>query len=91
MNYTQNAHQAIFNIKDIRLRLGQILSELERRKQPILIIYRSKPKAWLYPYEEHFQTDDLFVKWEKEVLKKYQKIKANDLINLIRKDRDLRK
>lgn len=81
-------NQPTFNATDFRFRLGAILEELERRKKPILIISRSKPKAWLYPYEENSSSEDLFLKWQKEILPKYQKIKARDLISLIRQDRE---
>lgn len=80
--------QQTFNATDIRFRLGKILNELTRRRGPILIIDRSKPRAWLYPYENITDGEDLFIKWEKEVLPRYRRIKAKDLINLIRKDRE---
>lgn len=80
--------QQTFNATDIRFRLGQILNELARKRKPILIINRSKPRAWLCPYENITAEEDLFIKWEKEALPRYRRIKAKDLINLIRKDRE---
>ncbi|MFN4212622.1 MAG: hypothetical protein ACK4FL_01495 [Microgenomates group bacterium] len=77
-----------YNTTDIRFRLGKILNQLERIKQPILIISRSKPKAWLYPYDKVSSPEDLFEKWKKQALPKYQKIKAKQLITLIRQDRE---
>lgn len=88
MNTTQIHDWRTYNTTDIRFRLGTILEELQRRKKPILIISRSKPKAWLYPYEEIPQGEDFFAKWMKEVLPKYAKIRAKDLITLIRQDRE---
>jgi len=70
--------------------LGAILNELERKKKPILLISRSKPKAWLYPYEENKNPDDLFKKWFSQILPKYKNAKAKEIISLIRKDRDSR-
>lgn len=87
MNNT-DFEQKTFNATDLRFRLGAILAELERRESPILIISRSKPKAWLYPYKESLTKEDFFAKWDKEALPKYRKIKAKDLILLIRRDRE---
>ena len=78
-----------YNATDLRFKLGQILAQLEQKKQPILIISRSQPKAWLYPYNQR-PTQDFFAQWEKNVLPKYKKVKAKELIGLIRKDRDER-
>lgn len=77
-----------YNTTDVRFRLGKILNELERVKKPVLIISRSKPKAWLYPYDQISSTEDFFEKWEKQALPKYLKIKAKQLITLIRRDRE---
>lgn len=91
MNTTQNLNWQTVNTTDIRFRLGAILDELQRKKTPILLISRSKPKAWLYPYEENINSEDHFTKWDNEVLPRYRKkIKAKDLISLIRNDRDKR-
>lgn len=90
MDTTQILDWQTFNTTDVRFRLGRILTELQRRKKPVLIISRSKPKAWLYPYEVIPAGEDIFIKWQKEVLPKYSKIKAKKLIALIRKDRDQR-
>jgi len=73
---------------DLRFNLGKILEDLDRQQSPILIISRSKPKAWLYPYEPTNKSGDLFLKWQTESLPKYKKIRAKNLINIIRKDRD---
>lgn len=78
-----------YNATDLRFKLGQILTQLEQKQQPILIISRSQPKAWLYPYHQK-STQDFFARWEKNVLPKYKKVKAKELIDLIRKDRDER-
>jgi PHD/YefM family antitoxin component YafN of YafNO toxin-antitoxin module len=88
MNNTHILSPQTYNTTDVRFQLGKILNELERLKKPVLIISRSKPKAWLYPYDEISSTEDLFKKWEKEALPKYQKIKAKQLISLIRQDRE---
>ncbi|PIU36583.1 hypothetical protein CO005_03615 [Candidatus Roizmanbacteria bacterium CG_4_8_14_3_um_filter_34_9] len=72
---------------DLRFNLGKILEDLDRQKSPVLIISRSKPKAWLYPYEPINTSGDLFLKWQTESLPKYKKIKAKNLISIIRKDR----
>ena len=45
------ANQQTVNATDIRFNLGRILEDLDRQGNPVLIISRSKPKAWLYPYE----------------------------------------
>ena len=81
------ANQQTINATNIRFNLGKILEDLERQGSPFLIISRSKPKAWLYPYES-VASQDLFLKWQKEVLPKYKKIKAKNLISIIRKDRE---
>ena len=91
MNTTQSADWKTVNTVDIRFRLGEILEELQREKSPILVISRSKPKAWLYPYEDSQNANDLFARWQRQILPKYAKAKAKDLIDLIRKDRDSRK
>lgn len=88
MNTTDIFTPQTCNTTDVRFRLGKILNELERRKKPILIISRSKPKAWLYPYEEIPSGEDFFEKWKKQALPKYLKIKASQLITLIRRDRE---
>lgn len=85
---TTNFPTITYNSTDLRFRLGAILEELERKSSPILIISRSKPKAWLYPYREKAFDNAAFDKWQKEVLPKYKKIKAKALIELIRKDRE---
>jgi len=72
----------------LRFNLGKILENLDRQQNPVLIVSRSKPKAWLIPYETINTSGDLFVKWQTESLPKYKKIKAKSLINIIRKDRD---
>lgn len=90
MNTTQLGNLQTVNTTDVRFRLGAILNELQRRKTPILLISRSKPKAWLYPYEEEGNTKDFFATWYKQILPKYKKAKVKDLISLIRKDRDSR-
>ncbi len=87
MNTTSIINQTV-NTTDIRFNLGKILTDLERRRSPILIISRSKPKAWLYPYEAQLSTDDLFLQWQQRVLSKYQKIKTKHLLKIIRHDRD---
>ena len=81
-------NQQTINATDIRFNLGKILEDLERQGSPFLIISRSKPKAWLYPYEPVNSSGDLFLKWQTESLPKYKKIRAKNLINIIRKDRD---
>ncbi|MBI5123127.1 hypothetical protein HZA75_04695 [Candidatus Roizmanbacteria bacterium] len=81
-------NQQTINATDIRFNLGKILEDLDRQGTPFLIISRSKPKAWLYPYEPVNSSGDFFLKWQTEVLPKYKKIKAKNLINIIRKDRD---
>ena len=81
-------NQQTINATDIRFNLGKILEDLERQGSPFLIISRSKPKAWLYPYEPVNSSGDLFLKWQTESLPKYKKIKAKNMINIIRKDRD---
>jgi len=81
-------NQQTVNATDIRFNLGKILEDLDRQGSPFLIISRSKPKAWLYPYEPINTSGDYFLKWQKEVLPKYKKIKAKNLINIIRKDRE---
>lgn len=88
MSHSFPASQQIYNTTDLRFRLGRILAELERIKKPVLIISRSKPKAWLYPYEKTTFAEDLFNKWVLEVSPKYKKINARQLISLIRKDRE---
>lgn len=90
MNITQNMDWKTVNTTDIRFRLGSILEELQRQKAPFLVISRSKPKAWLYPYESGQNADDLFKRWQRQILPKYQKITAKDLIGLIRQDRENR-
>jgi hypothetical protein len=81
-------NQQIVNTTDIRFKLGRILDDLGRQGKPLLIISRSKPKAWLYPYEPcRPSSGELFSKWQK-VLPKYKKIKAKNLVEAIRKDRD---
>jgi hypothetical protein len=90
MNTTQVLDWQTFNTTDVRFRLGKILEEVKRRGRPALIISRSKPRAWLYPYEEVRGGVDFFAKWQKQVLPKYPKIKARDLISLLRQDRDQR-
>lgn len=87
MNNIVVNHQTV-NATDIRFNLGKILDDLERQGSPFLIISRSKPKAWLYPYEPVTISGDLFLKWQTEALPKYKKIKAKNLINFIRKDRE---
>ena len=60
MNTTIPAQQTI-NATDIRFNLGKILDDLGRQGNPYLIISRSKPKAWLYPYEPvQSSSEDLF-------------------------------
>lgn len=87
MNTTIPAQQTI-NATDIRFNLGKILDDLGRQGNPYLIISRSKPKAWLYPYQPvHSSSEDLFLKWGKIVLTKYKKIRARNMIDIIRKDR----
>jgi len=81
-------NQQTINATDIRFNLGKILEDLERQGSPFLIISRSKPKAWLYPYEPVNSSKDFFKKWQTEALPKYKKIKAKNLIRLIRKDRE---
>lgn len=90
MNTTQKSTLQTVNTTDVRFRLGQILNELEKKKLPILLISRSKPKAWLYPYEEDENPKELFEKWYTQVRPKYHLAKAKDLISLIRKDRENR-
>lgn len=90
MNNIQTGDWQTFNTTDVRFRLGRILTELQRRRKPVLIISRSKPKAWLYPYEQKGEREDLFGKWYTEVLPKYSKVKAQKLITLIRRDREQR-
>jgi len=87
MNTTVAINQTV-NTTDIRFNLGKILTNLEKRRSPILIISRSKPKAWLYPYETQSLAADLFLQWQRQVLPKYQKIKTKDLLKIIRSDRD---
>lgn len=87
MNTTNN-QTSTYNATDLRFRLGEILDELERKSAPILIISRSRPKAWLYPYEDKNLTDDFFDRWQKTALPKYKTIKAKKLIAFIRKDRE---
>lgn len=82
------ANQRTVNTTDIRFNLGKILDDLDRQRTPFLIISRSKPRAWLYPYESTNISGDFFLKWQKEVLPKYKKIKAKKLIEIIRKDRE---
>lgn len=81
-------NQQTVNATDIRFNLGKILDDLDRQGGPVLIISRSKPKAWLYPYEPVAVSGDLFLKWQIEALPKYKKIKAKNLIGIIRKDRE---
>ncbi len=81
-------NQQTVNATDIRFNLGKILEDLGRQGSPFLIISRSKPKAWLYPYEQANISGDFFMKWQMEALPKYKKIKAKDLISIIRKDRE---
>ena len=83
-----NTNQQTINATDLRFRLGKILEDLGRQGDPFLIISRSKPKAWLYPYENIKSRGDLFLKWKKDILPKYKKVKAKDLIAIIRKDRE---
>jgi PHD/YefM family antitoxin component YafN of YafNO toxin-antitoxin module len=90
MEATQIWDWQTFSTTDVRFRLGQILEMLQRRKRPVLIISRSKPKAWLYPYEVAPGGEKFFSQWQKEVLPKYAKTKAKELIALIRQDRDRR-
>ncbi|MBI4991246.1 hypothetical protein HZB96_04100 [Candidatus Gottesmanbacteria bacterium] len=85
---TTNIDTTTYNATDLRFRLGAILDELDRRSAPILIISRSKPCAWLYPYTKKALTSAAFDKWQKEALPKYKKIKAQKMIELIRIDRD---
>ena len=87
MNNTITSQQTI-STTDLRFNLGKILEDLDNQGSPFLIISRSKPKAWLYPYELVNSSEDLFLKWQTEALPKYKKIKANKLISLIRKDRE---
>lgn len=77
-----------YNATDLRFKLGAILEELERRSSPILIISRSQPKAWLYPYTQKTLSDSAFEKWQKLAFPKYKKIRAEKMIDLIRKDRE---
>ena len=81
-------NQQTISATDIRFNLGKILADLDRQGSPFLIISRSKPKAWLYPYEPMNFSGDLFLKWQTEALPKYNKIKAKELMNIIRKDRE---
>lgn len=81
-------NQQTISATDIRFNLGKILEDLDRQGSPFLIISRSKPKAWLYPYESVNISGDLFLKWQTEALPKYKKIKAKKLISIIRKDRE---
>ncbi|PIV09896.1 hypothetical protein COS51_00965 [Candidatus Roizmanbacteria bacterium CG03_land_8_20_14_0_80_36_21] len=81
-------NQRTINATDIRFNLGKILEDLDRQGSPFLIISRSKPKAWLYPYEPVNSSEDFFLKWQTEALPKYKKIKAKNLISIIRKDRE---
>lgn len=81
-------NQQTVNTTDIRFNLGKILEDLDRRQSPVLIISRSKPKAWLIPYEATNTVPDLFLEWQTNVLPKYKKIKASNLISIIRKDRE---
>ncbi|OGG02753.1 hypothetical protein A2W14_02665 [Candidatus Gottesmanbacteria bacterium RBG_16_37_8] len=90
MNTTNEKQFKTVNTTDIRFRLGSIISELERTKSPVLIISRSRPKAWLYPFEKGRRREDPFALWYKKILPKYAKISANQLIDLVRKDRDNR-
>ena len=80
--------QQTVNATEIRFNLGKILDDLDRKGSPVLIISRSKPKAWLYPYEPVNVFENLFLKWQKKALPKYKKIKAKNLISIIRKDRE---
>lgn len=86
MNNINSSYQTV-NSTDIRFKLGKILEDLERERTPFLIISRSKPKAWLYPFEQK-DSGDFFEKWRKTVSSKYKQVKAADLIKLIREDRD---
>lgn len=90
MNTTQIGSIQTVNTTDVRFRLGAILEDLQRKKTPILLISRSKPKAWLYPFEEDENAQTLFDAWYKRILPKYKKANADDLISLIRKNRDNR-
>jgi len=81
-------NQQTVNATDLRFNLGKILDDLDRQGSPFLIISRSKPKAWLYPYESVNISVDFFLKWQTEALPKYKKIKAKHLIGVIRKDRE---
>jgi len=90
MDTTQVLDWQTFNTTDGVLSGEDILAELQRRKKPVLIISRSKPRAWLYPYEIIPMGEDVFSQWHKKVLPKYAKIKVKKLIALIRKDRDQR-
>lgn len=87
---TTNITQQTYNATDLRFRLGAILDELERKKKPVLIISRSKPRAWLVPYDVTMAASELFDEWGKDVLPKYKKVKASELIKLIRQDRERR-
>lgn len=80
--------QQTISATDLRFNLGKILEDLDRQGNPFLIISRSEPKAWLYPYEAVSSAQDLFLKWQNEALPKYKKIKAKNLISIIRKDRE---
>ena len=80
--------QHTVNATELRFNLGKILADLERKGNPLLIISRSKPKAWLYPYERANSATDLFTRWRRTALSKYKKIKADNLIAIIRKDRE---
>ena len=90
MNTTQTSDWKTVNTVDIRFRLGSILEELQRGKSPFLVISRSKPRAWLYPYEGGQNAIDLFARWHRYILPKYKKVKVTNLVSLIRKDRDSR-
>ena len=87
MNNIVVNHQTV-NATDIRFNLGKIFEDLDRQGSPFLIISRSKPRAWLYPYESVDSSGDLFLKWQTQVLPKYKKIKAKNLISILRKDRE---
>lgn len=87
---TTNHQTSTYNATDLRFKLGEILDELERESAPILIISRSKPKAWLYPYEKNIKDQDPFAIWRKNVLPRYPKNATSEFIALIRKDRDNR-
>jgi len=87
MNTAVAINQTV-NTTDIRFNLGKILTNLEKRRSPILIISRSKPKAWLYPYETQLSATDLFLQWQQQILPKYKKTKTKDLLKIIRTDRD---